>query len=220
MYLALVAISSVSHLATCSSSSGSQLSSKSSEEGDDQIPLFSPSTSSTSSATLDPNEWSPDAPSTSVDPNKWAPDENESASGSTSVAEDSASGSANGSSEPLSRSSPSSASTTTSLRGSSSASLIREASGSASASECAGSTVWISVETMDGVFCLPSGAAVCSGNKAYGKCPEAQSGLPYGSYCAEIHPHVFGCRPWAKPVSSPNGVSAASLSSSTSTTSA
>ncbi|GAB9466590.1 hypothetical protein Gpo141_00003961 [Globisporangium polare] len=64
---------------------------------------------------------------------------------------------------------------------------------SPSTSSCANSGAPVSVEGVQGVFCV-TGTNICAANLSTGVCPAAQSGLPFGSYCGKVASGVYGCK--------------------------
>lgn len=65
---------------------------------------------------------------------------------------------------------------------------------------CVGDATPVSVEGVEGVFCVP-GFYICSSHRDDGACPDAQPGLPDGSHCDIVRTGVYGCRPGPRPVS-------------------
>uniref|UniRef100_K3W958 Uncharacterized protein n=1 Tax=Globisporangium ultimum (strain ATCC 200006 / CBS 805.95 / DAOM BR144) TaxID=431595 RepID=K3W958_GLOUD len=54
----------------------------------------------------------------------------------------------------------------------------------------------MSVEGVEGVFCVSGQSCVAN---IKGACPGAQSGLPYGAYCDYVKTGVYGCKPSPPP---------------------
>ncbi|RLN89502.1 hypothetical protein BBJ28_00002033 [Nothophytophthora sp. Chile5] len=61
--------------------------------------------------------------------------------------------------------------------------------------ECPPGQIDMSVQGVDGSFCVEGPS--CVADNVSGACPEAQSGLLYGSYCALIETGVYGCKPYS-----------------------
>ncbi|KAJ0391601.1 hypothetical protein P43SY_004164 [Pythium insidiosum] len=59
--------------------------------------------------------------------------------------------------------------------------------------ECADDETEMSVEGVEGVFCVSGQACVATTN---GTCPEPQEGLEFGAYCGEVKTGVMGCKPY------------------------
>lgn len=59
---------------------------------------------------------------------------------------------------------------------------------------CSADESEMSVEGVNQVFCVRGTA--CSAAISDGICPEAQQGLPYGSYCGIVQTGVYGCKPY------------------------
>ncbi|KAJ0391600.1 hypothetical protein P43SY_004163 [Pythium insidiosum] len=62
--------------------------------------------------------------------------------------------------------------------------------------ECDDDETEMSVEGVDGIFCVKGNACAANTN---GTCPEPQDGLEFGSYCDKVKTGVFGCKPKAAP---------------------
>ncbi|GLD97086.1 hypothetical protein PINS_up005769 [Pythium insidiosum] len=59
--------------------------------------------------------------------------------------------------------------------------------------ECADDETEMSVEGVEGIFCVPGQACAGSFN---GTCPEPQDGLEFGAYCGKVKTGVLGCKPY------------------------
>ncbi|POM64590.1 Cysteine-rich protein [Phytophthora palmivora] len=70
--------------------------------------------------------------------------------------------------------------------------LTVAASSSARAVTCAEGESQMSVEGVEGVFCVVG--SPCIATFSTGSCPAAQDGLPYGSYCGVVASGVYGCK--------------------------
>ncbi|KAL3657722.1 hypothetical protein V7S43_017295 [Phytophthora oleae] len=68
---------------------------------------------------------------------------------------------------------------------------------SASAVTCADGENQMSVEGVEGVFCVVG--KVCMATLSTGACPATQEGLPYGSYCGVVASGVYGCKTYTEP---------------------
>ncbi|OWZ21466.1 hypothetical protein PHMEG_0003987 [Phytophthora megakarya] len=70
--------------------------------------------------------------------------------------------------------------------------LMTAATSSVSAVTCADGENQMSVEGVEGVFCVVG--TPCIATVSTGACPNAQEGLPYGSYCGVVASGVYGCK--------------------------
>ncbi|KAG1695796.1 hypothetical protein DVH05_019135 [Phytophthora capsici] len=67
----------------------------------------------------------------------------------------------------------------------------------ATAATCADGENQMSVEGVEGVFCVAG--QVCMATLSTGTCPAVQEGLPYGSYCGVVASGVYGCKTYTEP---------------------
>ncbi|KAG7392401.1 hypothetical protein PHYPSEUDO_000809 [Phytophthora pseudosyringae] len=70
--------------------------------------------------------------------------------------------------------------------------LTSAATSSAAALACAEGENQMSVEGIEGVFCVVGDP--CIATSSTGACPLTQEGLPYGSYCGVVASGVYGCK--------------------------
>ncbi|KAJ0391650.1 hypothetical protein ATCC90586_011974 [Pythium insidiosum] len=59
--------------------------------------------------------------------------------------------------------------------------------------ECDDDETEVSVEGVEGIFCVKDQACVANTN---GTCPEPQEGLEFGAYCGKVKTGVLGCKPY------------------------
>ncbi|GLE11028.1 hypothetical protein PINS_up023320 [Pythium insidiosum] len=59
---------------------------------------------------------------------------------------------------------------------------------------CKGGSSPMSVEGVEGVFCVSGAPCVADKN---GTCPDPQPGLEFGAYCGKVQSGVLGCKPFA-----------------------
>ncbi|GLE11032.1 hypothetical protein PINS_up023324 [Pythium insidiosum] len=59
--------------------------------------------------------------------------------------------------------------------------------------ECDDDETEMSVEGVEGIFCVAGQACVANTN---GTCPEPQDGLEFGAYCGKVKSGVLGCKPY------------------------
>uniref|UniRef100_K3W960 Uncharacterized protein n=1 Tax=Globisporangium ultimum (strain ATCC 200006 / CBS 805.95 / DAOM BR144) TaxID=431595 RepID=K3W960_GLOUD len=62
-----------------------------------------------------------------------------------------------------------------------------------SSDECGEGESPMSVEGVEGIFCVKGQA--CVADIKDGACPEPQDGLPYGASCGVVKTGVYGCKP-------------------------
>jgi hypothetical protein len=70
--------------------------------------------------------------------------------------------------------------------------LLTAAASSTNALTCADGENQMSVEGVEGVFCVAG--EPCIATFSTGACPATQEGLPYGSYCGVVASGVYGCK--------------------------
>ncbi|GMF65207.1 unnamed protein product [Phytophthora lilii] len=75
--------------------------------------------------------------------------------------------------------------------------LTASATSSSSALTCAAGENQMSVEGVEGIFCVAGDP--CIATFSTGACPATQEGLPYGSYCGVVASGVYGCKTYTSP---------------------
>ncbi|KAH7484971.1 hypothetical protein PRIC2_004083 [Phytophthora ramorum] len=75
--------------------------------------------------------------------------------------------------------------------------LLTSATSSARAITCDAGEDQMSVEGVEGVFCVAGDP--CIATFSTGACPPTQDGLPYGSYCGVVASGVYGCKTYTEP---------------------
>ncbi|GMF45256.1 unnamed protein product [Phytophthora fragariaefolia] len=75
--------------------------------------------------------------------------------------------------------------------------LTAAATSSARAVTCNDGETQMSVEGVEGIFCVAGDP--CIATFSTGTCPPAQDGLPYGSYCGVVASGVYGCKTYTSP---------------------